>query len=91
MAPKRLKQLAVGGAASAALALASPAVSGAAAASTGSSAATPTLNALAAAPAGVVASTSGALNHARDDRIGDPQLTDHELYVRHHQRLASLG
>jgi len=87
MASKRLKQLAIGGAASAALALGSSAVTGAAAGSTGSSSTTTTLNARAAAPAGV----TGAANHVRDGRIGDPQLTDHELYVRHHQRLASLG
>jgi hypothetical protein len=31
----------------------------------------------------------GAMNHARDGRVRDRYLTDHEQYVRHHQRLAS--
>ena len=31
----------------------------------------------------------GALNHVRDAWIHDLYLTDHERYVRHHERLAS--
>jgi len=89
MALKRLKQIVLGGAALAALALGSSAVTGAAAGSTGSSSTTTTLHARAAAPASACAGTTGALNHVRDGRIGDPHLTDHELYVRHHQRLAT--
>lgn len=31
----------------------------------------------------------GTRHHTRDDGIHDPYLTDHQQYVRHHQRLAS--
>jgi hypothetical protein len=33
----------------------------------------------------------GAMHHVRDSWIRDLYLTDHEQYVRHHQRLASLA
>jgi hypothetical protein len=88
---KRLKQLVIGGAALGALVLGSSAITGAAAGSTGSSSATTTLHARAAAPASVGGGTTGAMNHVRDVRIGDTHLTDHELYVRHHRRLATLA
>jgi hypothetical protein len=86
---KRLKQLVIGGAALGALVLGSSAVTGAAAGGTGSSSTTTTLQARAAAPAS--AGSTSAMDHVRDGRIGDPHLTDHELYVRHHQRLATLA
>ena len=89
MALKRLKQLVIGVAALAALALGSSAVTGAAAGSTGSSSTTTTLQASASAPANAGGGTTGAISHVRAGRIGDPQLTDHELYVRHYQRLAT--
>ena len=31
----------------------------------------------------------GAMHHVRDGWIRDQYLTDHEQYIRHHQRLAS--
>ena len=33
----------------------------------------------------------GAMHHIRDSWIHDLSLTDHQQYVRHHQRLASLA
>jgi hypothetical protein len=33
----------------------------------------------------------GAMHHVRDRWIHDLYLTDHQQYVRHHQRLASLA
>jgi hypothetical protein len=91
MIRKRLKQLVIGGAALGALVLGGSAITGAAAGSTGSSSATTALHATAAVPASVGGATTSAMNHVRDARIGDPDLTDHELYVRHHQRLATLA
>jgi hypothetical protein len=35
--------------------------------------------------------SAGAMHHVRDSWIHDLYLTDHERYVRHHQRLASLA
>jgi hypothetical protein len=35
--------------------------------------------------------SAGAMHHVRDSWIHDLHLTDHEQYVRHHQRLASLA
>ena len=96
---KRLKQLVIGSAALAALALGSSATAGAAAGTGGSSSAAATLqdevtgDAGARAGAGPLASAGvgsvSALNHVRDSWIHDLYLTDHELYVRHHERLAS--
>ena len=31
----------------------------------------------------------GPMQHVGDGEIHDPDLTDHQQYVRHHQRLAS--
>jgi hypothetical protein len=72
----RPQQLLIAGAAIAALALGGSAIAGAAERSGSSS----TLAAR---------RTTGTLHPARDSRIHNPSLTDHELYVRHHQRLAS--
>lgn len=41
--------------------------------------------------AGSGGGATGAINHARTSWIGDLNLTDHEQYVRHHQRLASIA
>lgn len=71
---KRRKKLAIGGAVLAALALGSSASAGAA-----------TETSSASGRAGSV----GATNHVRDRWIHDLYLTDHEQYVRHHERLAS--
>ena len=82
---KRLKQLLIGGAALAALALGSSASAGAATGSGNSSLA----KASAAPLASVRGGSGGAMNHVRYGWIRDPYLTDHEQYVRHHKRLAS--
>jgi hypothetical protein len=34
--------------------------------------------------------SAGAMNHVRDSWIQDLYLTDHEQYVRHHERLSSV-
>jgi len=74
----RPKQLLIAGAAMAAIALGGSAIAGAAVGNRSSSTlATP--------------STTGALLPARDSLIHAPSLTDHERYVRHHQRLASAA
>ncbi len=76
MISKRLKQLLVGSAAVAALAFGSSASAGAAASTSGSASAT---------IATLQKSGSG------DGWVHDPYLTDHEQYVRHHERLASAA
>ena len=96
---KRLKQLVIGGAALAALALGSSASAGAATGTGPSSSAAATLQELITGDAGARASAAAlasvrvgsvdALDHVRDSWIHDLYLTDHELYVRHHERLAS--
>jgi hypothetical protein len=126
MMRKRLKQLVIGGAALAALALDGSASVGAATGSSGSSSPTATLQAsgggeppaltstrapgttahenaettvtadaaakVSAAPLTRVRGGSvGAMYHVRDGWIRDLYLTDHEQYVRHHQRLASMA
>jgi hypothetical protein len=40
---------------------------------------------------GVRGGSVGAMHHVRDSWIHDLYLTDHQQYVRHHQRLASLA
>ncbi len=90
---KRLKHLVIGGSAVAALALGSSAAAGAATAPSGS--ASTATGSVASARASTAPNTSvrggsaGAMNHVRDGWIHDLYLTDHEHYVRHHQRLAS--
>jgi hypothetical protein len=123
MMQKRLKQLVIGGAVLAALALGGSVSAGAATDSSGPSSTTATLQASggglpalgstrapetaahkgaettvaagATAKAGAAPLTVGrggsvgAMHHVRDGWIRDLYLTDHEQYVRHHQRLAS--
>jgi hypothetical protein len=96
---KRLKQLVIGGATLAALALGSSATAGAAAGTSGSPSASTTLQEAVTADPGAKANAAplasvgvgwvGAVNHVRDRWIHDLYLTDHELYIRHHERLAS--
>jgi len=74
---KRLKQLVLGGAALAALAFGGSASAGAAT----SNGASPV--------AGVRGGSVGAMSHVRDSWIHDLSLTDHEHYLRHHERLGS--
>ena len=93
MRRKRLKQLVIGSAVLAALALGSSPSAGAATENSGSSSATAS-----GAPAAKVSAAPltadrggsvGAMHHVRDSWIHDLYLTDHQQYVRHHQRLAS--
>jgi hypothetical protein len=97
MTLKRLKQLVIGGAVVVGLALGAPAVAGAAAGMAGSPSPAVTvqagkggqpLNAGATVLASVRGGSTGATNHARDGSIPHVHLSDHEQYVRHHQRLA---
>jgi hypothetical protein len=83
MTLKRLEQLVIGGAVVAALALGAPAVAGAATGMNGSSAPTVTLQ----AGKGEQTPTAAA-DHARNGSTPALHLSDHEQYVRHHQRLA---
>jgi hypothetical protein len=83
MTSKRLKQLVLGSAALAVLVFGGSASAGAAT-STGSSS-----SATIATHASVRGGSVGAMNHVRDSWIHDLYLTDHEQYLRHHQRLAS--
>jgi len=93
MMPKRLKQLMIAGAVSAALALGGSAVAGATTAASGPSstaaADVPSATASAAPLTSVHRGSVGAMNHVRDSWIHDLYLTDHEQYVRHIERLAS--
>jgi hypothetical protein len=104
MMKQRLKQLAVGGAILAALALGGSASAGATTDSGGSSPATAAphpnsggglpARASTRAPSAAPLTTSrrgsvGALHHVRDSWIRDLYVTDHEQYIRHHMRLAS--
>jgi hypothetical protein len=90
---KRLKHLVMGGSALAALALGSSAVAGAATAPSGSAStatgAIASARTSAAPPTSARGGSAGAMNHVRDGWIHDLHLTDHEHYLRHHQRLAS--
>lgn len=90
---KPLKRLVIGGAALAALSLGGPALAGAAAAASGSSSTAtgdvPSAKASAAPLASVRGGSVRVMNHVRDSWIHELSLTDHERYVRHHQRLAS--
>lgn len=93
MMPKQLKQLALAGAALAALALGGSALAGAATAASGSSA-TGTADVSSSKAIAVPLTSVGggsvlAMDHVRDSWIHDLSLTDHERYLRHHQRLAS--
>jgi hypothetical protein len=91
---KRLKQLAIGGAALVALALGSSAIASAATASTGLSSTTATPQASGAVPTPRFTPADAPARAAHDNvertPIRDLRGTDHERYVRHHQRLASL-
>ena len=107
MMSKPLTQLVPGGAVLAALALGGSASGEAATPSSGSSSTTATLEASGrgglpapssdAAKASAVRLTTarggsaGAMHHIHDGWIRDLYLTDHEHYVRHHKRLASVA
>jgi hypothetical protein len=89
MMQKRLKQLVIGGAVLAAVALGGSASAGAATGSSSGSSSTMASKASAAPLTRVRGGSVGAMHHERDSWIHDLYLTDHEQYVRHHQRLAS--
>ncbi|HME01701.1 MAG TPA: hypothetical protein VKG38_01550 [Solirubrobacteraceae bacterium] len=99
MTLKRLKQLVIGGPVLVALALGGSASAGAATAHAPRPSAhditEKTLTADPAAKASAAPLVSGrgrpadAMSHIRDSWIHDLYLTDHEQYVRHHERLAS--
>jgi hypothetical protein len=98
MRKKRIKHLVIAGAALTALALGSSASAGAATDSSSSSPTIATVQASSnAGPPAYLTSTRtrvrggsvGAMHHVRDGWIHDLYLTDHQQYVRHHQRLAS--
>jgi hypothetical protein len=93
---KRLNQPVIGGAVLAALALGGSALGGSALAgaattasgsSSTSSGDTPSASATAAPLTSIGGGSVRAMNHVRDSWIHDLYLTDHERYVRHHQRL----
>jgi len=99
---KRLKQLVIGGAALAALTLGGSASAGAASGSGSSSTVVATRESTVktvtgdAAPKGSAASLGSgrsgsirAMHHVRDSWIHDLYLTDHQQYLRHHERLGS--
>jgi hypothetical protein len=92
---KRLKQLVIGSAVlPAALAVGSSASAEAATVnSSGPSSTLATVQESSSAKAGAVglaaARGGSAMSHVRDSWIHDLYLTDHEHYVRHHERLAS--
>ena len=93
MTRKRLLQPTIGAAALAAVALGGSAFAGAASAASGppspASAASPSAGAAAAPLTGLGSAMAPIPRH--DGLLHDPRLTDHERYVRHHQRLASEG
>jgi hypothetical protein len=124
MTQKQLKQLVIGGAVLAALALGSSASAGAATDGSGSSSTMATLHASSGGASPIRTATRtpgtaahnnaettitaddaakasaapltmgrgdsvGAMHHVRDSWIHDLYLTDHQQYVRHHQRLAA--
>ncbi len=96
---KRLKQLVIGGPVLAALALGGSASAGAATVHaprpSAHEVAEKTLAADPAAKASAAPLASGrgrpadAMSHIRDSWVHDLYLTDHERYIRHHERLAS--
>jgi Spy/CpxP family protein refolding chaperone len=90
---KRLKQPVIGAAVLAALALGGSALAGSAAAAGGSSSTAagdvPSAKATAAPLSSVGGGSLQAMNHVRDGWIHDLYLTDHQRYVRHHQRLGT--
>ena len=95
MTPKRLIQPLIGAAVLAVIAIGGSTAAGAATRTSDSSvsatrAATPP-GAGAAGPTGLDARPVPETSAAYDGRLHDPDLTDHERYVRHHQRLASAA
>ncbi|HSZ04830.1 MAG TPA: hypothetical protein VK778_06470 [Solirubrobacteraceae bacterium] len=93
---KRLKQLVIGSAVlPAALAVGSSASAEAATVNSSGPSSTPTTLQEGSAKASAVGlaagrgGSAGAMSHVRDSWIHDLHLTDHEHYVRHHERLAS--
>ena len=93
---KRLRQLVIGGVVPAALAVGSSASAGAATGLGGPSPPAATLQAghpaaetSGTALAGLRGGSVGAANRLRERATGELSLTDHEQYVRHHQRLAT--
>jgi hypothetical protein len=97
MMQKRLRQLLVGGVVPAALAVAGSAGAGAATGHGGPSPPAATRQAAhrvgrtsSAGRAALRDGAVGAANRLRERVTPELSLTDHEQYVRHHQRLASL-
>jgi hypothetical protein len=94
---KRLKQLVIGSAVlPAALAVGSPASAEAVTVnSSGQSSTLATLQESSSAKTSAAplarsrGGSAGAMSHVRDSWVHDLYLTDHESYVRHHERLAS--
>jgi len=87
---KRLKQVVIGSAAVAALALGGSVIAGAATGSSGSPSNTATmLGSSGGGPTPALASPNAPGTAAHANAAKTVTLTDHELYVRHHQRLAS--
>jgi hypothetical protein len=100
MVSKRLKQLAIGGAVVAALALGSSASAGAATASSSASSSTlatqqeadrETPRASTAVRASAREGSVGAMHHVRDGWVHELYLTDHEHYLRHHAALSGTS
>ncbi len=92
MTSKRLLQPMIGVAALAAVALGGSAVAEAATTANAPASATEAAppSAIGAVPPSRLADGSAAARtRVRDGRLPDPYLTDHERYVRHHQRLGS--
>jgi hypothetical protein len=89
---KRLNHLVIGGAAVTALALGGSAIAGAATGSSGSPSTTAILQESSGEgriPAFTSPNAPGTAVHANAEKT--VTLTDHEQYVKHHQRLASLA
>lgn len=92
MTSKRLLQPMVGVAALAAVALGGSAVAEAAASANAPASATEAVPPSGTATAPLTSRGAGsapASSRVRDGHLRDPYLTDHERYVRHHQRLGS--
>ena len=96
MMQKRLRQLVIGGVVPAALAVGGSASAGAATGNGGAQWPAASLRAghrvaeaSVAAPTGLCPASVGAANRVCERASRELRLTDHEQYVRHHQRLAA--
>ena len=86
---KRLQQFLIGGAAVVALALGGSAIAGTAAGRSGSPSTTAAMQGSSGGgPTPALASPNAPGTAAHSNATKTVTLTDHELYVRHHQRLA---